>query len=133
MEDQTINWKDITLSLGALIIVFVLGGYFGYRIQEVHNFSRVTELQSEVIIAQSGRGVDESIEVVPIEVPGIHWLKPGGESICPETHPIKAKFTSTGNVAYTQDNKSYNRVTAHICLVNATYAVEEAGFFIKQN
>jgi hypothetical protein len=133
MEDQSTHWKDIIFSVGALVVVFVLGGYFGYRIQESQNFSRVAQLQSEVIIAQSQESDNSSEEIIPIEVPEVYWLSQGGESQCPQSHPIKAKFTSTGNVAYTPENKSYKRVRAHICLINAEFATDSAGFFIKQN
>jgi hypothetical protein len=132
MQDQINRFKELGLTIVGLVLVFCLGGYFGYRVQEINNVDEVTTLQAQVIDAQTTTQVaDQPVEV--LEVNEVFWLPPGGQSSCPENHPVKGKFTSTGNVAYSPTNKSYNRVRAHLCLQSIEFATQQAGFFQKQD
>lgn len=127
------HWKDVVVTLIGIGIIFTLGGYFGYRIQEVQNVKLVSDLQAQVITAETTSEKSDTTQLITHDIPEVSWLPPGGGTSCPDTHPVKGKFTSTGNIAYTTTNKTYKRITAHICFASIDYATNVAGFFAKQD
>lgn len=133
MRETKHSWKDILLTIFGFGIVFIVGGYFGYRVQEVKNLDTVTDLQAQIVTAELKANEKPAPNITSLEVPEIHWADQGGESDCPSTHKYKGKITSTGNVVYSPENKTYRRIRANVCFVSLEYATKEAGFFEKKN
>lgn len=103
----------------------MVGFYFGRKnALAIQN----NQAKSEVL------GLAENIQrqtVKVLEVPGVYWIKPNQEPICPETHPIKGTFTTTQGYFYLPDHKNYKLVKADICFVNEEFARDVAGFIRK--
>jgi hypothetical protein len=106
------------------IIILGIGFYFGYKVSNNSKNQDLITLQAQ----QIEKEVKQPVEYITKEVPEVYFVAGGGEPNCPESHPIKGKFSSTGNIFYTEDHKSYKRVIAEICFNNLDYAKNIAKF-----
>lgn len=132
MEGQEQNWKNVLLTLIGVICILGVGFYLGVRVQEIRFQDRIIMLETEVIESGNVQNASSSVDVVTLEVPEVFWPGPGGDTVCPDTHPYKGKFDSNGNPLYAPENSSYSRVRAHVCFATSEFAVQQAGFFVKK-
>lgn len=122
--------EDIFGLLGLItfgIIILGIGFYFGYKVSDNARTQDFISLQSKKVEQES----KEQTQYIAKEVPEVYFVAGGGEPECPESHPIKGKLSSTGNIFYAKDHKTYKRVIAEICFNNPEFAKNTAKFTQK--
>ena len=113
-----------------VLLIFITGFYFGRKqVLANQDLSYSQILDSEAL--QNTSDLTQKTNIITKEVEGVHWIKAGNEPYCPEDYPIKGKFDKNVNVFYTQDNKYYKRVVAHVCFATEDFASNKAGFIKK--
>lgn len=117
---SNIDFKQIFTTIVIILVTFFAGFWTGKRIYENKNKNTLNFTQTS----------SSSQNVIAKEVDGVFWIKAGEEAMCPETHPIKGKFSEGVGFFYTSENKSYARVKPEFCLVSEEYA-KNSGFLKK--
>jgi hypothetical protein len=114
--------KDWILTLGLIILgggLFGLGFFLGYK--------TVKPATGEV----KGAQVVVEKKVDAQAVPGVFWIKAGGQPVCPDSHPIKGKFDNYTGYFYATDYKTYDKIKPVLCFASEEYAAKEGGFLKK--
>jgi hypothetical protein len=111
-------------------LLFGAGFYFGFKTSQAQTNSNFTATKSDIkALADSASQPKENI--IAKEVDGVHWIMPGEKPECPDTHKIKAKFSSgNSGVFYSPENKNYAKVSPQLCFATEDFA--KAKGFLKK-
>ena len=124
ISDKILNYSGLVF---LVCLLFTVGFYFGYKNAEARlNIQTVNQgFQSDV----SAETIDK--EIIAESVPGVYWIKPGEEPICPNTHPVKGTYNDNNGNFYTKENSRYDRIKPDICFATEEYAKNESGYIKK--
>ncbi len=110
-----------------LLAIFGLGFWFGTK------YIQTQENESKIIVetTTTSSSINNIKDIKTTENPEIFWIKVGQQPVCPETHPIKGKFSTDSGIYYLTENKNYDRVKPHICFKTEEFTRDVAGFVKK--
>ncbi len=126
---STLNKNKIIsygISITLIIFVFGIGFYFGHKtgINQV----LATVVKQDIDNPKPTTKAD-NLKIIPTQ--GVYWVKANQEPKCPDTHPIKGKFTTGGNKFYDSTYKTYDKIKPDVCFVSVEFAKNESGFTQK--
>ena len=125
MINQILKYFGFTLFF---CVLFGAGFYFGFKTSQAQQ-STLTATKYDIKALADSNQKQENI--VSKEVEGVYWILPSQDPVCPETHKIKAKFSTSNNgVYYSPENKSYTKVQPQLCLATEDFAKKNG--FIKK-
>jgi hypothetical protein len=124
-ENSKITNYLVMFALG--VIFFGSGFYFGNKTGVANTLN--SNVQSNIDKQKSTLVTPPNLEIIKSE--GISWIKANQEPKCPETHPIKGKFTAGGNKFYDTNYKGFDKIKPDICFVSVDFAKNTAGFVQK--
>jgi hypothetical protein len=110
-------------------LLFGAGFYFGFKTSQAQTNYNFTATKSDIkALADSS---SQKVNIISKEIEGVFWIMPGEKPECPETHKIKAKFsTANSGVFYSPENKNYAKVTPQLCFTTEDFA--KAKGFLKK-
>ncbi len=125
--------QDIYSTLGMIflgVLLFVGGFYFGYKYHKGRFDSGMVAGADDV--RESVESLNQTqVEIITKELEGVYWIGINEVPICPQDHPIKAKYDGTIGFYYMKSNNSYDRVKPALCFATEEFARDTAGFIRK--
>ena len=126
LKNKWINYIGVVF---LVIIIFVIGFYFGYK--NAKSSASTNQTSSGSFTPISTAESKPQTEIKAVNVDGVMWIKAGQDPICPSDHPVKGTFSDNFGNYYTKDNNRYDRIKPDICFATEEFARDTAGFIKK--